>query len=180
MKFVRKSPARDTHWQPVDPPAQLVPWEIIREDFGAFIILDEEAYLGVSVLCTREPLHRLGLELHFFPSPDTSAEDLARDDNLSVNQRLQEVSPRVLLGEDGNLKPGWYYRSLLQAMYIMLYLQAMYIMLYLDFTGGNTVKKCQSRGCLNYFRVGSQGESIYCSLKCANRASTRLGRGQEP
>jgi hypothetical protein len=96
---------------------------------------------------------------------------LASDDNHSVNLYLQEVSPRVLLGEDGNLKRGWHYSSLLQAMYIMMWL---------DLTGDNTIKKCQSGGCPNYFRVGSQSKSRYCSDRCANRASTRMRRGQEP
>jgi hypothetical protein len=53
-------------------------------------------------------------------------------------------------------------------------------MLFLDLTGGNTIKKCKSRGCPNYFRVGSQSKSKYCSEQHASRASTRMGRGQEP
>jgi hypothetical protein len=176
-KFRRKSPDRDTFWQPVDPPTELVPWEVIQKDFGAIMILDEESYLGVSVLCTREPLLRWKFALHFFLSGDyflsgdAPVEYLASDDNHSVNLYLQEVSPRVLLGEDGNLKRGWHYRSLLQAMYIMIWL---------DLTGDDTIKKCQSRGCPNYFRVGSQSKSRYCSERCANRASTRMRRGQEP
>jgi hypothetical protein len=81
------------------------------------------------------------------------------------------VSPRPFIGEDGNLERGWRCGSLLEAMGVMLFL---------DLTGGNTIKRCQSRGCLNYYRVGSQPQSKYCSDQCATRASTRLGRGQEP
>jgi hypothetical protein len=88
-----------------------------------------------------------------------------------LNQYLEGVSPRAFIGEDGNLERGWRYRSLLQAMHVMLFL---------DLTGGATIKKCQSRGRPNYFRVGPQGKSKYCSRRCANRASTRTGRGQEP
>jgi hypothetical protein len=82
-----------------------------------------------------------------------------------------ESSERAFIGEDGNVKRGWRCGSLLEAMGVMLFL---------DLSGGNTIKKCGSRGCLHYFRVGSQSKSKYCSERCANRASTRLGRGQEP
>jgi hypothetical protein len=83
----------------------------------------------------------------------------------------EDVSPRALIGKDRNLERRWRYRSLLQAMYIMHFL---------DLTGGIIIKKCQSRGCPNYFRAGSLIKSKYCSTRCANRASTRKGRGQEP
>ena len=148
-----------------------MPWETLKRNFGALMILDEHAWNGVSVLCTQEPVRHWVSSLRFFPSGDTPAKHLVDWGQTSFNRYLQEVSPRVVVAEDGILKPGWNYRSLLQAMYIMLYL---------DLTGGNAIRKCQSRGCPNYFRVGSQGGSIYCSTKCANRASTRLGRGQEP
>ena len=163
-------PDLSSEWRPIDP-RQIVPWEEIREDFGALLILDPASWKGVSVLCTREPIQRWRIGLHFFPSVDTSAEELVSDGDVSFNSYLQEVSPRVVLREDGNLERSWYCRSLLQAMYVMLYL---------DMTGGNNIKKCQSRGCLNYFRIGSQSNSRYCSQRCANRASTRMRRGQEP
>jgi hypothetical protein len=115
-------------------------------------------------------LHRWTVSLNFFPSDDTSAEDLVSDAYNSLNSYLQEVSPRVVIGEDGKLQRGWYYRNLMQAMYIMLYL---------DLTGGNAVKKCQRSGDPNYFRMGLQ-ESKYCSIECANHASTRMWRGQKP
>ena len=41
---------------------------------------------------------------------------------MSFNSYLREVSPRVVTGEDGNLERGWSCRSLLRAMYVMLYL----------------------------------------------------------
>jgi hypothetical protein len=135
------------------------------------MILDEHAWNGVSVLCTREPVRHWASSLLSFPSGDTPAEHLVDGGQTSLNRHLQEVSPQAVLGEDGNLEQVWSCRSLLQAMRLMLLL---------DRTGGNTIKKCQSRGCPNYFRVGSQGKSIYCSEGCANRASTRLGRGQDP
>ena len=151
---------------------RLMPWEGIREYFGGLTILDNKAPEGVSVLCTREPLHYWEVGFRQFPSGAPSgALELDEDSYKFLNAFLEEVSPRAFMGEDGNLERGWRYGNLLQAMYAMLYL---------DLTGGNTIKRCQSRGCANYFRVGSQSKSKYCSKKHANRASTRMGRGQEP
>ncbi len=151
---------------------RLVPWEDIREYFGGLTILDNAATDGVSVLCTREPLHHWEVGFRFFPSGAPSgALELDEDSYVFLNAFLDGVSPYAFIGEDGNLERGWRYRSLLQAMHIMLFL---------DLTGGNAIKKCKSRRCPNYFRVGSQSKSIYCSPRCASRASTRMGRGQEP
>lgn len=47
----------------------------------------------------------------------------------------------------------------------------------LDLTGGNTIKRCDSQGCSNYFHMGPQSKSRYCSEQCANRASTRMRLG---
>jgi hypothetical protein len=135
------------------------------------MILDEDSYLGVSVFCTREPLLRWKLLMYYFPTGNEPEEYLSSEDNYTANWYLQEVSPRILLGKDGNLEPGWNCRTLLQAMSVMLYL---------DLTGENTIRKCQSRGCPNYFRVGSQNKSKYCSKRCGYRAATRMSRGQEP
>jgi hypothetical protein len=170
MAFSAKQPDLDSEGWPTEP-RQLVSWEKIRQDFGALLIADLTSWKGVSVLCTREPLRRWRVSLSFFPSGETPGEDLVSDSGISLNTHLQEVSPRVLLNQDGGLERGWHYRSLLQAMYVMLYL---------DLTGGNTIKNCESRGCPNYFRVGPQSKSRYCSERCANRASTRMRRGQEP
>jgi hypothetical protein len=173
VRFSAKHPILDREWWPTfQPPRPVVPWEEIQEDFGALFILDEEAFTGVSVLCTREPLARWRHSLVFFPSVDTPVEQLVNNEGFpDFNAFLQEVSPRVVIREDGNLDRSWYCRSLIQAMYAMLYL---------DLTGGNTIKKCRSWGCSNSFRVGPQTKSIYCSDQCASRASTRRGRGQEP
>ncbi len=171
IKFNKKDPGLDSECWPVDPPRQLVPWEVLKEDFGALVVLDPTSLNGVSILCTREPVRRWDIHLLFFPSGETPVEHLVGDEANSFNSYLQEVSPRVVVGKDGNLERGWRCRSLLQAMYVMLYL---------DLTGGNTVRKCQSRGCPNHFRLGPQAKSKYCSQRCANRASTRMRRGQEP
>lgn len=123
------------------------------------------------MLCTREPLRRWRLGLRFLSTGDTPAQDLVGGAHNALNSYLREASPQISVDGDGNLHRGWHYRSLLQAMHIMFYL---------DLTGGSTIKKCQSQGCPNYFRLGSQDRSKYCSVRCANRASTRMGRGQEP
>ncbi len=153
-------------------PGELVPWEDIRKYFGALLLLDDRAPDGISILCRREPLSRWEASFRFFPSGAPSGDvELDDDSYVFLNSYLEDVSPRALIGKGGNLERRWRYRSLLQAMYVMLFL---------DLTGGTTIKKCQSRGCPNYFRAGSQIRSKYCSTRCANRASTRIGRGQEP
>jgi hypothetical protein len=171
IKFSSRGPYLDRIEWPVEP-RQLVPWEDISKYFGALLILDKRVTGGVSILCTREPLRRWEMSFRFFPS-GVPPGALELDDNsyVSLNSYLEDVSPHAFVGEDGTLEQGWRYRSLLQAMYVMLYL---------DLTGGSTLKKCESRGCPNYFRVGPQSKSKYCSERCANRASTRMGRGQEP
>jgi hypothetical protein len=150
-----------------------VPWEEIRTKFGALLILNDRAPDGVSVLCTREPLHRWEISFRTFPSLAAPSGRLQLDDHSYdfLNQHLENVSLRAYVDKDGNPERGWRYRSLLQAMYVMLVF---------DLTEDNTIKKCQSRGCPNYFRIGSQSKSRYCSERCANRASTRRSRGQEP
>ena len=148
-----------------------MPWEKISEDFGGLLLLDEGTFKGVSILCTREPFRRWLTSLQFFHSGESPTELLAEDYPTTLNSYISETSPRTILSEDGNLTRGWNYHSLLQAMHLMVYL---------DLTGGSTVKRCSSRGCPNYFRIGPQSKSKYCPEKCANRASTRMQRGQEP
>jgi hypothetical protein len=150
---------------------QPVPWEVIKEVFGVLLVQDKESYTRVSVLCTREPLQRWRSSLTSFPSGNMSVGQSLSPNYSALNWRLRQVSPYLLLGEDGNPKGDWHYRSLLQAMYVMPWL---------DLTRDNTIRKCQSRDCPNYFRVGSQSKSKYCSKQHADRASTRMGRDQEP
>jgi hypothetical protein len=170
-RFAPRAPHLGSCWWTAEP-QHLVPWEHIKKEFGALLILDDRAHDGVSVLCRREPLRRWAQNLGFLPDLAPSDEvELDKDTYGFLNQYLVDISPRAYIGEDGVLKRGWRYRSLLQAMYLMLFW---------DLTGGATLKKCQSRGCPNYFRVGAQGKSKYCSPQCASRASTRRRRGQEP
>lgn len=147
---------------------EFAPWEEIKDRFGALMVLDEESPSGASVLCTREAHTDWLIHLERFPSPGSaSAEDLAD----YLGPLLSDVGPHPFVGEDGRLKRGRRCGSLLEAMGLMLLW---------DMTEDSTIKKCASRGCPYYFRLGSQSQAVYCSLKCANRASTRIGRGQEP
>lgn len=171
-KFAFKSLHVDrTEWPSA--PRQFVPWEEIKRYFGALLILDERSSNGVSVLCTREPLRRWESSFGFFPSRKAESGNLELDYSSYhfLNSYLEDISPHALIGEDGSLVRSWRYSNLLQVMALMLFW---------DLTGGNTIKKCQRRGCPYYFRIGSQSGSKYCSKKCANLASTRIGRGQEP
>ncbi len=170
IKFNAKRPDLNSEWWPIEP-RQLVPWEVLQNDFGAIMVLDPQAFKGVSVLCTKEPVRRWALSLHFFPSGDTPMQELVSVVPNSFNAYLQEVSPRIVVGKDGSLEQGWNCSTLMQAMRLMLHM---------DLTGGHTIKECQSRDCSNHFRLGPQAKSIYCSQRCANRASTRMRRGQEP
>ena len=120
------------------------------------------------MVCTRESVDDWLEYLDNFPSSaDTSAKRLAGH----LNAVLDDVSPYVSVGEDGRLEGGWRCSSLLEAMHVMLFL---------NLTSDRTIRKCESRRYPNYFRIGWQSKSKYCSKRCANRASTRLGRGQEP
>ena len=146
---------------------ELVPWTVIKEQFGAQLLLDPKSEWGVSVVCAREPVDDWLECLDNFPSSaDMSAEVLAS----YLNSVLDNVSPSVLVSDNGTLEGGWRCSSLLEAMHVMLFL---------DLTSDRTVSKCQRSGCPNYFRMGSQ-ESKYCSTDCANHASTRMWRGQKP
>jgi hypothetical protein len=88
-----------------------------------------------------------------------------------LNRELMGMAPYVSTNEDGQYERGWRCPSLLRDMYLMLYL---------DLTGGSTIRECASWDCPKAFRAGPQNRTIYCSTRHANRASTRMGRGQKP
>lgn len=151
-----------------DETADLVRWDAIKEQLGGLLIFDEDSFLGASVICTREPLIRWSLTLSAF----SFLADLTTKEQAKVlNGALLDASPFVRVSEEGNLERSYQCPDLRTAMYLMFYL---------DITGGSAIKKCQSSGCPEYFRTGAQSESKYCSERCANRASTRRGRGLIP
>jgi len=119
---------------------------------------------GVSIVPTRERLTSWEqLECKNFPRAPYDPKIA-----YGLNERVAGVSPYTSVGKDGRLGRGWRCRSLLQAMYLMVYL---------DFTGGNRVRRCARRLCGAYFRLGAH-ESAYCSKTCTSWATTRRSRGQ--
>jgi hypothetical protein len=151
--------------------SEVTSWGEAKELYGCCVVLDRYSRPGVSFLSTREPLFWWEYELTSFPS----REHLAAEYGFSldyINDRMAgSVSPRGYLDEQGNRERGWRCPYLLKAIYLMLYL---------DITGGREIRRCKRSGCQNHYRAGEQSRSKYCSQRCANVASTRMGRGQEP
>jgi hypothetical protein len=145
-------------------------WEEVRAGFDALFVLDPARRTKASVLVQKESIISWGRELKYFPPPPYEQEQLP---SLAwiLGDWLADVSPIAELGEHGELRQNWRCNTLLQAMYLMLFL---------DLTGGSRLRECASHDCSNYYRLGPQSNSKYCSVKHANRASTRLQRGQEP
>jgi hypothetical protein len=166
VRFTPKIP--DSPYLPNEGSIGLVPWNAIKEQLGGLFVLDESLFPGVQVICTREPLLRWLDTLESF----SFLQDMTTQEQTKVlNSLLVDASPYVHISEDGNLERSYQCSKLLTAMYLMFYL---------DLTGGSIIRKCQSNGCPEYFRTGAQSASKYCSERCANRASTRRGRGQVP
>jgi hypothetical protein len=166
VRFTPKIP--DSPYLPNEGSIGLVPWNAIKEQLGGLFVLDESLFPGVQVICTREPLLRWLDTLESF----SFLQDMTTQEQTKIlNSLLVDASPYVHISEDGNLERSYQCSKLLTAMYLMFYL---------DLTGGSIIRKCQSNGCPEYFRTGAQSASKYCSERCANRASTRRGRGQVP
>jgi hypothetical protein len=150
---------------------EIVSWEEVKDLFGCYVVLDRYSHSGVTLLSTREPLFWWRYELDSFPSLEHQKEEHGFALEY-INERLADgVSTRGYLNHRGRPERGWRCPYLLKAMYLMLYL---------DLTGGSEIHRCQKSGCQMYYRAGPQSSSKYCSVKCANAASTRMGRGQEP
>jgi hypothetical protein len=145
------------------PGGQVLTWEDVKVSYGVVALLDVDGDSGVSIVPTREPLLSWDLECKEFPSVPYGPQIAG-----ALNARVAGVSPYTSVGEDGEFWRGWRCRSLLQAMYLMIYL---------DFTGGNKVRRCNRPDCLTYFRLGAH-ESDYCSPRCTSWATTRRSRNQ--
>lgn len=139
---------------------KVIPWHKISRAFGGLFVLTKA---GVSLICTREPLLYWKIHLDNFPTPQEAMS--------SRHIRLPGVETVFGLAEDGYLHQGWTCDSLLSAMRLMVCL---------DLSGQSTIRQCGSRGCSNYLRSGPSSRAVYCSKRCANRASTRMARGQDP
>ncbi len=151
--------------------SEVVGWEEVKEIYGCYVVPDRYSNSGITILSTREPLFWWENELENFPSE----KHLKAEYGFSlgtINRRIAgNVSPRGYVNERGQAERGWRCPSLLKALYLMLYL---------DLTGGRGIRKCGRSDCQNHYRAGPQSNSKYCSTRCANAASTRKGRGQEP
>ena len=143
------------------PPAGMLTWEDVVEQYGVVALLDPSTDRGVSIVPTKERLSSWELECKNFPRAPYDPEIIR-----GLDERIASVSPYTLVGEDGEFGRGRRCRSLLQAMYYMVYL---------DFTGGNKVRRCRRPDCRDYYRLGSQ-ESDYCSPRCTSVMTTRRSR----
>ena len=147
------------------PSGRVLTWKDVEEEYGVVALLDKEAARGVSIVPTKERLTSWELKCKNFPRVPYGPEIID-----GLNDRIAGVSPYTaasLVG-DGEFGRGWRCRSLLQAMYLMVYL---------DLTGGNKVRRCPRPDCQMYYRMGAH-ESEYCSEKCTSWATTRRSRGQ--
>jgi hypothetical protein len=145
------------------PGGRVLDWEDVKENYGVAALLDVDGNRGVSIVSTREPLLSWELECKEFPAAPYDPQVAG-----GLNERVAGVSPYTSIGEDGEFRQGWRCRSLLQAMYLMVYL---------DFTGGNKVRQCKRPDCRNPFRLGAH-ESDYCSPVCTTVMTTRRSRNR--
>jgi len=147
-----------------EPYPEQVTWEEARGAYGALIVADMNTAPRVVVLSTREQA-----EAWYFAVPDISEPEVLAS---QLNWNLVGVSPHAYLTDDGEWERGWRCPSLLQAIRLMIYL---------DLTGSTDIKPCKSQGCPEYFSVNKRNKKKkYCSERCANRASSRMSRGQAP
>jgi hypothetical protein len=145
-------------------------WDEARVAFDALFVFDPSRQAKSSVLTRRESIFIWQSALEDFPPSPYLKEPLPYLSAV-LNDWLADTSPEAVVGEHGQLTLGWRCNTLLQASYLMVFL---------DLIGGSQLRECASHDCSNYFRVGPQTNSKYCSVKHANRASTRRQRGKRP
>jgi hypothetical protein len=177
VAFVRRSYRGPWRGDPTghDLEPEAISWEEAREPYGGLLVLTKDTSTRARVLCTREHTEHWRTALMDFPSGS-----LRPDDDVLravLNSRLTRVSPYAVRNED-RMDRGWRCSSLLEAMYLMLWL---------DMTGGRSLVKCRSTGCPNWFRRGSQPDSMYCphpeipgkTSPCALREAKRASRRRQ-
>jgi hypothetical protein len=174
VAFVRRSFRGPWRGDPTghDLEPEVIGWEEAREPYGGLLVLTEDTSTRARVLCTREHTEHWRTALMDFPSGDLQPEDKVL--RGALNSRLSGVSPYSPLDE-ADMNRGWRCSSLLEAMYLMLWL---------DMTGGRSLVKCRATGCPNWFRRGSQPNSMYCphpvtpgkTSLCALREAKRASR----
>jgi hypothetical protein len=145
-------------------------WEEVRASYDALFVLDLTRRTKSSVLVRKESTFPWQSLLEDFPAPPYTEECLPSLARI-FDDWLADTSPKFSVGENGKLSRSWRCSTLLQAMYLMLFE---------DLIGGARLRECDSRDCSNYYRLGPQTTTRYCSEKHTSRASTRRNRGQEP
>ena len=174
VRRVYRGPWRgDTTGYDVEPAR--VGWKEAREPYGGLLVLTEDTSSRARVLCTREHTEHWRMALKDFPSGDLRPKDKVL--RAALNSRLSGVSP-YSPEDEADMNWGWRCSSLLEAMYLMLWL---------DMMGGRSLVKCRSRGCPNWFRRGSQPDSMYCphpeipgkTSLCALREAKRASRRRQ-
>ena len=149
---------------------ELDSWEEARRPYDAVFVFDPARQAKSSILARSENIFAWRSVLQDYPAPPYTVDRfpyLAR----VLNEALVDASPAITLGGARRLKQAWRCNSLLQAMYLMLWQ---------DLINSSELRECASHDCATYFRVGPQTDSKYCSMKHADRASTRMWRGQTP
>jgi hypothetical protein len=146
-------------------------YDDVRERFGIRFVLDRHARNGVSIIATREPLNFWLAELErFWPTPPGPK---------YFDRVLEDVLPRAVANEEGDLAPSWRCPSLLKALYLMLYLDHV--------VASVRLLKCQAPNCPDYYRAGPLSrDSRYCppppgkkQSKCASRAASAMYRERQ-
>lgn len=85
----------------------------------------------------------------------------------TINKAIEHINPSLILNSDCNstYKPQWNSKSLISAMYTMLYL---------DLVQGITIKKCKNTTCTAFFEIyGMDHRKEFCSKKCAQSNASR-------
>jgi hypothetical protein len=144
-------------------------YEAVQSRYGIRVVFDpESSATGVTILPTREPMNMWQMLIGI--GKYVSKEYL--------NRQLHEVSPLIVVGQDGTRMGGWNCSSLLKAVHLMYFL---------DLLTNVELKKCQAPGCFEYFRVEPRsGPRMYCSpppgrkqSKCASRATSAMYRERQ-
>ena len=164
--FVRTGSSRSSYFKR---DKRIYSYEDVQSRYGIRVVFDpESSATGVTVLPTREPMNMW--QMFTGIGKYVSKEYL--------NRQLHEVSPLIVVGEDGRRTGGWACPSLHNAVHLMYYL---------DLVSNVELKKCEAPGCLEYFRVEpGSGPRMYCppppgrkQSKCASRATSAMYRERQ-
>jgi len=177
LTFLRKSSRMARRGDPASYDLGVTPigWGRAKGPYGGLLVLTEDTSSRIAVLSTCEYTGSWMRALEDFPPGYLQPENKVL--RAVLNSRLSGVSPYSPLEEE-EMYSGWRCSSLLEAMYLMLWL---------DMKGGRSVVKCRAQGCPNWFRQGSQPDSVFCpnpsdpskNSPCAIREMKRRSRHRQ-